>query len=346
MSEPHIAYAMRNKEATESFISFNAPGELLDWSFIVIELILLVGIICAIAHAIRHARQSGSNSALLTLGACFYYGVLMDMFGYYGPESFWHGEFSVMFLYNRLPLYIALFYPAFMYHAYMMIRRYNFTPLVEAVSVGFYSGLTYQIFDNLGPQLGWWIWDPAEVTNQPFLSSVPVTSYQWFCTFEAAFAYITRKICWDMPANGASNKKIAWGVCAIPFLTFIVGTLIFVPYQTLIQFGQIGLAAATHALLFAAFGLVFLFNYHRPALQRDKLLMIFPLTFLVGHMYLYIAKIDQFYGMTNGLNEQGWPVGNLIAVILGMVGSMAILLLSSPVDDAPKGKPNANVNKL
>jgi hypothetical protein len=333
MSDQHISYAMRNEEARQSFISLNAPWELLDWSFIVIELILLVGIICAIVHAVRHARATGSHSALLTLGAAFYYGVLMDMFGYYGPESFWHGEFSVMFLYNRLPLYIALFYPAFMYHSYMMIRRYNFTPLVEAVSVGFYAGLTYQIFDNLGPQLGWWIWDPEEVTNQPFLSSVPVTSYQWFCTFEAAFAYVTRKVCWDLPASGAHKGRIGIGILLVPFLTFIVGTLIFVPYQTLIQLGHVGLAASTHALMFALFGLVFLFNFRRPDGKRDKLLMIFPLTFLVGHMYLYIAKVDQFYGATEGLNAQGWPVGNLIAVILGMVGSMAILLLSNPVND-------------
>jgi hypothetical protein len=333
MSEQHISYAMRNEEATESFISFNAPSELLDWSFLVIELILVVGIVCAIIHAVAHARKTGGNSALLTLGAAFYYGVLMDMFGYYGPESFWHGEFSVMFLYNRLPLYIALFYPAFMYHSYMLIRRYNFSPVVEAVSVGFYAGLTYQIFDNLGPQLGWWIWDPEAVTNQPFLSSVPVTSYQWFCTFEAAFAYITRKICWDLPARGTSNTRIGIGVAAVPFLTFLVGTLIFVPYQALIQMGQVGLAAATHGLIFALFGLVFLFNFRRPAEKRDKLLMIFPLTFLVGHMYLYIAKIDQFY-TTDGLNAEGWPVANLIAVVLGMVGSMAILLLTNPVDDA------------
>ena len=43
MSEAHISYAMRNEEARASFLSFNAPGELLDWSFIAIEMILVVG---------------------------------------------------------------------------------------------------------------------------------------------------------------------------------------------------------------------------------------------------------------------------------------------------------------
>jgi hypothetical protein len=58
--------------------------------------------------------------------------------------------------------------------------------------------------------------------------------------------------------SGARAKKIGWGIVAVPFLTFIIGTIIFIPYQTLIQFGQLGLAAATHALLFSAFRLVFL----------------------------------------------------------------------------------------
>ncbi len=31
--EDHISYAMRNTEALESFIYFNAPGALKDWSF-------------------------------------------------------------------------------------------------------------------------------------------------------------------------------------------------------------------------------------------------------------------------------------------------------------------------
>ena len=57
MANEHIVYAMRNDEAREQFISFNAPTELLDWSFVVIELVLLVGVICAIAHAFRHATM-------------------------------------------------------------------------------------------------------------------------------------------------------------------------------------------------------------------------------------------------------------------------------------------------
>lgn len=329
----HIAYAMRNTEARQSFISFNHPLELLDWSFLAVELMMLVGILCAIAHAIKEAKKQDHNGALLTLFACFYYGILMDMFGYYGPESFWHGEFTVMFLYNRLPLYIALFYPAFMYHAYMTIRRYEFSPIVEAMCVGFYSGITYQLFDNLGPQLGWWIWDPEHTNNHPFLNNVPVISYQWFCIFSAAFALIARYICWEWPKQGASKLKIGIGIAAFPFLIFALGTPTFIPFKALIRNDMSELAVAIYVLILSVFGFVFLINYRRPALKRDTLLMIFPLVFLIGHLYLYIAKFDQLLTSNNGLTASGLPIGNLLAVTFGLATSLAILLFTHPVDN-------------
>ena len=135
----------------------------------------------------------------------------IDIASYYTVENFWHGEFSVMLLYNRLPLYIALFYPAFIYHACMTIRRYGFSPVVEAISVGFYGGLMYLIFDNLGPMLNWWIWDRSDPTTWPYLNAVPITSYFWFFSFTGTFAFVSRIICWDWVAQGRSSKRIAAG---------------------------------------------------------------------------------------------------------------------------------------
>ena len=123
--QEHISYAMRNEEATNAFIYFNAPSALQDWTFLAIEGMLVIGIILSIVHAFKHAKRTGTPAAIYTLVAAFLYGLVMDIISYYTVENFWHGEFSVMFLYNRLPLYIALFYPAFMYHAYMTIRRYT-----------------------------------------------------------------------------------------------------------------------------------------------------------------------------------------------------------------------------
>ncbi len=329
----HLSYAMRNSEAIESLIYFNAPSALKDWSFLAIEAIILAGAVFAIFHAIRHGREHENPSALLTLIGCFTYGLLIDIASYYTVENFWHGEFSVMFLYNRLPLYIALFYPAFIYHAYMTIRRYEFSPLVEAIAIAFYGGLTYAIFDNLGPLLGWWIWDTSDPTTLPYLNSVPVTSYHWFFAFTGAFAFLTRLVCWDWVAAGRNTRVVAAGFVALPVLTCVVGGLLFVPYNLFANNGMLGAAAAFHGILFALAGLVFLFHYRRPAAHRDGLLMIFPLTYLVGHLYIYIAKFDLFFSVgADGLSQEGLAAGNLLVVVLASVASMSILIATHPAE--------------
>jgi hypothetical protein len=268
--------------------------------------------------------------------SCFTYGLLIDIASYYTVENFWHGEFSVMFLYNRLPLYIALFYPAFIYHACMTIRRYEFSPAIEAISVGFYGGLTYLIFDNLGPMLNWWIWDRADPTTWPYLNAVPITSYFWFFAFTGTFAFVSRIICWDWVAQGKSPKAVAAGVAAIPFLVCLLGMGIFVPYNLLARNGMIPQAAALYGILFALAGMVFVFHFRKPSMDRDRLLMIFPLVYVVGHLYIYIAKFDLYFAVdASGSSSEGLAVGNLIAAVVAMIGSLAITLLSHPAETAP-----------
>ncbi len=338
----HIAYAMRNEAATESFIYFNAPSALQDWSFLAVEWLLIIGFVLTVVHAIRHSRASGSPSALYTLLGAFLYGLAMDIISYYTVENFWHGEFSVMFLYNRLPLYIALFYPTFMYHAFMTIRRYDFTPLVEAISVGFFAGLSYLIFDNMGPQLGWWIWDRTDPTTWPYVSSVPLTSYHWFFLFTGAFALLARKICWDWPAQGKSMAAIYSGIATLPVTTIVFGALLFIPYNIFSKnmppwdmapwTADFALASLVHAVAFFAAGMVFLFNFRRPAQPRDGLLMLFPMAYLTTHLYLYIAKFELFFSVSaDGLTQAGLAAGNLVAAVVAIVASAALVLLSHPV---------------
>ena len=338
--QDHIAYAMRNEQATQSLIYFNSPSQLLDWSFLAIEWLVIAGALLGLLHAWRYRQQTGSPSALLTWLGCFVYGLSIDILSYYTVENFWHGEFSVMFLYNKLPLYIACFYPAFMYHAYMMIRRLNLAPLTEAISVGFYAGFMYLIFDNLGPMLGWWIWDTSDATTWPYISSVPLTSYHWFFTFTAAFALINRTISWEWVNRGASGRKIALAQLLQPVATILFGSLLFIPYNL---FGQgmppydmlpwersLPLAGFVHVLTFSLAGWLLLMKWRRPQAPRDPLLMVFPLAYLAGHAYIYIAKFGLFFQVDGNGLSQGLAVGNLPAVLLALIGTTAIVLACNP----------------
>jgi hypothetical protein len=334
-----ISYAMRNTEALGSWLNFNAPSELKDWSFLAIEFILVVGTICTILHALRHYKKSGNYSALLTLVGAFGYGLLCDIAAYYTVENFWHGEFSVMLVYNRLPLYIALFYPVVIYHICMTIRRYEFSRTVETLSTAFYAGLLYMIFDNLGPMLNWWIWDRADPTTWPYLNAVPVTSYFWWFSFTGAFALISRIICWDWVEQGKSPRLIGAGVALIPILVCIAGPVLFVPYNLLAYNDMIPQAASMYAVVFGVSGLTFVLNFRKPSIPRDRLLMIFPLVYIVGLLFVYIAKFDIYFSVdADGLSAEGLAVGNLIVAIVAIVGSMTITLLSHPSEPSESAR--------
>jgi hypothetical protein len=329
---PHISYAMRNAEAVEALVFVNAPGALLDWSFLAIEFIVLIGFVTTVVHAFQHAKRSGTQSAPLTLVACLLYGLLMDISSYYTVENFWHGEFSILFLYYRLPLYIVLLYPALLYLICMTIRRYAFSPLVEAISIGFFGGVAYSIFDNLGPMLGWWIWDTSDPTTLPYLNSVPVTSYHWFFLFTGVFAWLTRIVCWDWVEGRKSRAAIGLGIALIPILTVVLGALLFVPYNLFAYNGMLGVAASLHALAFAAAGLTYVFSFRRPARPRDRLLMFFPLVWVAGLLYLYVAKLDIFFTLTpDGLSREGLAAGNLLVAGAAMVTTLAIVFASHPI---------------
>lgn len=315
-----LSYAMRNTEARQHFLSFNAPHELLDWSFLAIEALMILGALLALVHALRSSRQSGSPSALYTFVGIFLFGLVMDIASYYTLVSFWHGEFSVMLVWNRLPLYIAMLYPALLYHSYMTLRRFQFAPLTEAVCTAFFTGMLYMIFDNLGPTLNWWTWNREVIYNQPFLNTVPLTSYAWMFLFSGAIAYGLRLFAWDAVAAG-HLRKARIGVACLPLFTIGLGVLLFIPYDVFL-FGfenTLPVAVLIHALSFFFSAYWFVLHYQRPALPRDPLLMFFPLLWVVGLLYLYIAKLSQL-----------WAEVNWLVVIAAFIISTTVIFLSHP----------------
>ena len=127
--------------------------------------------------------------------------------------------------------------------------------------------------------------------------------------------------------------QIAAGVAAIPFLVCGLGMALFVPYNLLAYNGMIPQAASLYAILFALAGLVFVFHFRKPAVRRDRLLMVFPLVYVVGHLYIYVAKFDLYFSLdASGLTRDGLAAGNLVAAVMAMVGSLAITLLSHPAE--------------
>ena len=305
-------------------ITVHSLTSLPDATFLAVELLMLTGFVLAIVHA----RRNGP-SAVLTLVGCFVYGLVVDITAYYTTNSFRHGEFTVMFLNHRLPLYIALFYPAFMYPIFMTIRRFALPWWAEAAGVGFYGGISYLIFDNLGPMLRWWRWDRSSDWTKPFVDSVPLTSYVWFFLFTTAFAFVARRICWERAAGRTRGRTIL-EVALIPVLTYLVGAVLFIPFDVLLATKKHTAAGFLYAIALGAAGLTFLVNLRRVRPARDRLLLVFPLLWVGGLVSLYVATWHYTDGTVHGITPDGRPVGSIVAVVLAAVVSVAITLSAHP----------------
>lgn len=333
-----ISYAMRNGVAREHFLTFNTPAQIIDWSHLAIEAMMVLGAVLALLHAVRQAQRSGTPAALYAFVGIFLYGLVMDVSSYYSVGNFWHGEFSVMLVWNRLPLYIAMLYPALIYHCYMTMRRYDFSPFDEAVAVAFYSGILYMVFDNLGPALNWWIWDRQHPASQPLLANVPLTSYHWLFLFNGALAYCLRRFVWDALARG-QTRRARLGTLALPLLTIVFGSLLFVPYNlfAFIFQGTLGVSALIHAAAFFLAGFLFVVRYRRPEAAPDPLLLFFPLLWIVGQLYICVAKNDTLWAVgPDGLNAAGLAAPSPWAIGVGMAVGLA-MTLASHVPRRPAG---------
>jgi hypothetical protein len=231
-----------NCRTANPVVTVRNPSALESWTQPVLELLVLAGAIAALIHAIRWWRQRNDPSNLGLWLATVVYVLILEPPLYF-PDRFGldeqvglifvHNVFTVQFLYDRLPLYIVAFYPAMTYLAYALVQRAGIldrrSPLAGAACVAVVFHVGYEIFDQLGPDLRWWVWNPAAPSNTPMLGDAPLTSAVIFAA-AAPFgtALLTRLLL-------AGHPLRAWRVVAVGVLTplammvFSIPTLPFGP---------------------------------------------------------------------------------------------------------------------
>lgn len=345
--EEHISYAMRNTEAVQSYIYFNNPFELKSWTFNAVEGVVFMGAILAFLHAIREYKKRGNKAPFFTWIACLLYGIFLEIIVYNFVDNFWHGEFSVMFYHNRFPLYIVLIYPSLIYHVFMTIERFKIHLLpygrfIEAVIIGFASQMPYLLYDNIGPQMHWWIWDPDHVTLAPFWEAVPATSYHWIFGFTICFAWLCRVCIWDNAIKWRdSNTKLLGAAVFVAVFTSVLGSIGFTPFNYLgygfkafdwdQPYGYKMYDWATFLLVAYLFGSAYLY-FLTPKVhpkKPDLQLMIFPVLWCSLYIILYAHSFSQLYTVqADGITTYGTPIGNWIIVLVGMHMSLSILAKS------------------
>lgn len=342
-----------NQAHFESFFYWNNPLELKHWTMNVVEILMIVGAVLGLIHAIRWFRKHGDPSNICVWVATVIYILIIEPPIYF-PEAFGldaifqvvfiHNEFTLGGIFNRTPLYIVALYPATIYTSFVLIQRLNifdrpYGIWFGAISVGFVNHCFYEIFDHFGPQYGWWLWDYDLVASKPALGSVPLYSLVSFSfTGAVAFTYLAKRYILNYIARGHwTFGKLAWR-------TFTVGGLtpaLLAVMSPHLLYSMVDVSANTdfvtvcYYLQLAVFAGVALYAINQSAvndslprneggLLRD-FTFIFPVIYLLVFAGLWLFAFAEYSGAVDGITSRGTPIGSLPYTVICFVGCVHIL---------------------
>jgi hypothetical protein len=348
--------------ATSPVMSVRDPLALANWTMPIVETLMIVGAIASLIHAVLWWRRRGDPSNLALWAASVVYVVILepplyfpDRFGLAGSLDliFVHNLFTVQFLQDRLPLYILALYPALTYLAYVLVQRTGIferrNPLVGAACVAFVFHCFYEIFDNLGPQVQWWAWNPGAPSNAPWLGSVPLTSAAIFAAASPfGFALLSRLLVARRAAKGPVPPwSMALRVVGVGILTPLAMMLFSIPYYAFSLGDSPNLTAQTIALwlvigLFAVVALSAFWQALRD--QRDTppteafldhYGAIAAAVYLLVFAVLWATALPGYFSASGGLTPSGTPIGSLTYVIACTVACLGVLTLVVVVRRCP-----------
>ncbi len=341
-------------------VTFRNPLELANWTLPVLELLIVGGAIFAFVHAWRRWRRDGDPvNIALWFGSLVYLAVIEPPLyfpSWFGLQEyvgfiFSHNVFTVQFMYDRLPLYIVAFYTVISQVIYEIVRVLGIFErrgaLVGAVSAAFVSQVFYEVFDQLGPQLRWWAWNPANEVNQPMLASVPMNSMWVFASVSfGVLVWLAVKLLGVRPGRESlAGGQVAWRTVVTGVLTPVLMVVLAAP--TRVGVGAAGshdlqrtLVIVLLAMLWVA-GVVLLVDAARaliggrvageagesspasPAFAR-----IYPGVYLGVHVLLWAAALPAYFAASDGVTKSGTPIGSGPYALGCIVAATLIVLIT------------------
>ncbi|MFT5221850.1 MAG: hypothetical protein ACI867_000145 [Glaciecola sp.] len=358
-------------QGANAVLNLHNPFGLDHWTMPIIEFAMLIGAGLALRHALRR-RRAGDPTALAIWLAAIAYLVIVEPPLYFPAQFglqeqvgliFVHNEFSVQFLWQRLPLYIISAYPVMAMLAYELVRVTGVFQrrgaVVSALTVGFVYHLFYEIFDHVGPQLFWWIWNPSAPTNEPMLASVPISSMVNFAVAgPVALTFLIRVLIANRPdAATMSTKTLVLRSTAAGFLMPLGLVLGGLPVS-LLALGDTTnhtAQAVVYWTMLAITGVVAVIALAQA--QRDERAGLgtdidqVDRRYLLTHAAIYLgalvvawgAAMPEYFGAIDGITASGTPVGSLPYAAVCFVGALGIVALIGAKRPAPaEPKPEAD----
>jgi hypothetical protein len=334
--------------------SVRSPFDLASWTMPVLELVIITGAMFALAHAVRRLRAGDPVNLALWWASLVY--LLVTEPPLYFPEWFGveehvgfifaHNLFTVQFMFDRLPLYIIAFYPAFSQLAYELVRVLGVFArrgvLAGSVAVAFVCQVFYEIFDHLGPHLQWWAWNEAnQEVNQPALASVPMNSMLLFASVSfGVLTYLVVRLV-GSPAAGAGGSRrgwsLAWRIVVAGVLTPLAMVLAGIPSGIIgIVGGDTPDVSAQAWVLGVELGLVWvagasvLITHVRRSGAADlepmaSFAKFYPAAYLAGMAALWLSALPSFLDAAGGLRSDGAHVGSGLYAAACFLAALMVL---------------------
>lgn len=323
-------------EGQNALVTLHDPFGLDHWTMLLFEVVTVLGALLALRHALHRRRHGDSAGLAIWIAALAYLAIVEpplyfpDAFGLQDTVGliFVHNEFTVQFMWGRLPLYIVAIYPVMAYLAYELVRVLGVFdrrgPLVSALTVGFVYHVFYEVFDHVGPQLRWWIWNPLAETNEPLLASVPISSMVVFAVAgPVALTFLVRVLvarhpqASDMPTGTLVGRSVLAGLLmpvglvlgGMPATIFALGDEIDRVGQAIAYWTMLAVVAAVAVAAITQ-------SVRRPSRElRDPA----DRRYLLAHGGLYLgalvvswaAALPGVVGAVDGVTADGTPVGSL-----------------------------------
>ena len=335
----------------EPIVDFRNPFGLENGTMPFLELLIIGGAVFALAHAWRRWRRDGDPVNISLWFASLVYLAVIEPPLYFpdwfGLEEhvgfiFSHNVFTVQFMYDRLPLYIVAFYPALSQLAYEVVRVLGVFArrglLLGSLAVAFSCQAFYEIFDQLGPQLKWWAWNPRnEMINEPALASVPMNSMFLFASVSfGAMTYLVVRLVGAKDGRGTlTGRQTSLRTVVAGALTPLAMTIAGMPSNIFRGGDQLGIQQAilgAELALVWIVGLCLLADAWRarrtdPAPVASPLFArIYPALYLGVHIVLWLVALPAYFAAANGITEQGTPIGSLWYTVLCTVAATGLIV--------------------
>jgi hypothetical protein len=335
------------------FVTFTSPFSLDSWTMPLIELTLIGLMVACLVHARRWRRAHGDSSNLVMWAAGILALLFIEPIAYFpqwfGLEeelglTFVHNQFTVQFLYNRLPLYIVGMYPVFGYLSYVLVQRTGVferhRAWVGAVCVAFTFHCLYEVVELVGPQFRWWIWnyDIPTGTGQPTLGATPYVNIQAFCIgIPLGMALATRWLAtepnqtrWRIAGNVVLVSLATWPVMFLSGAPSFLLDLAGMPTETARAVGTWLLVAGCAVVTVWAFADAYRARTRHEVdlpvgIERDRFALVAIATYLVVALIVWAAAVPDFLDASGGVTPGGARVGNLPYGIATLAASIALV---------------------